>query len=49
MGLVLQQNCDSCNASGCSTCDYTINDDGTNKSIAVTPPTGSLFFRLGGN
>jgi hypothetical protein len=25
---------------------YSISDDGTNKSITITNPTGNLFFRL---
>jgi hypothetical protein len=48
-GLLLQQNCDACNASGWQSSGYTITDDGTNKSITVRSPTGGLFFRLVGN
>ena len=44
-GFVLQQNSDLTTtnwpASG-----FSISDDGTNKSITVTSPTGNLFFRL---
>lgn len=44
-GCVLQQNPNLATANwitnGC-----TISDDGTNKSITITPPTGSMFFRL---
>jgi len=44
-GFVLQQNPDL-NTGNWSTSGYTISDDGTNKSITVTSPTGNLFFRL---
>jgi hypothetical protein len=45
-GFVLQQNSDLGNAPGWSTANYSISDDGTNKSITISPPTGNLFFRL---
>ena len=48
-GFVLQQNANLANPSGWSSYGSTINDDGTTKSVTITPPTGSLFFRLKGN
>jgi len=44
-GFTLQQNSDLSTANW-TTSGYTISDDGTNKSITVTSPTGNLFFRL---
>ena len=44
-GFVLQQNSNLATANW-STAGFTISDDGTNKSITVTSPTGNLFFRL---
>jgi uncharacterized protein (DUF2141 family) len=47
-GWSLQQNSDlttsNWNPSGYS--GYGISDDGTNKSLIISPPTGNLFFRL---
>jgi hypothetical protein len=45
-GFTLQQNANLALANGWTTSGYTISDDGTNKSIAITSPTGNLFFRL---
>jgi hypothetical protein len=44
-GFVLQQNLNlaTTNWSNFSGTTY---DDGTNKSVIITPPTGSLYFRL---
>src|SRR5208283_605181 len=47
--FVLQQNSDIGNAGGWSTASYSISDDGTNKSLTVSPPTGNQFFRLMAN
>ena len=47
--FVLQENADLGNASGWSTAVNTINDDGTNRSIAISPPAGTQFFRLRAN
>src|SRR5258708_2774346 len=44
-GFVLQQNSDLSTGSW-GTSGFTISDDGTNKSITITSPTGNLFFRL---
>lgn len=44
-GFVLQQNPDLKTANWV-TSGYTISDDGTNKSVTITSPTGNLFFRL---
>jgi hypothetical protein len=46
---VLQQNSDLSNPLGWSTATNHINDNGTNKSIIISPPTGNLFFRLMAN
>ena len=43
-GFVLQQTSDL--KTTWTTSGYSINDDGTNKSITITNPTGNLFFRL---
>ena len=43
--FVLQQNSDLATTSW-TTSGYIIADDGTNKSITITSPTGNLFFRL---
>ena len=43
--LVLQQNPDLRSATW-SNYSGTINDDGTIKSVTISPPTGNLFFRL---
>ena len=45
-GFVLQQNSEPARAVGWQTSDYTISDDGTNKSISVSLPAPNLFFRL---
>jgi hypothetical protein len=42
---VLQQISDLTQANW-GTSGYTISDDGTNKSITISNPTGNLFFRL---
>jgi hypothetical protein len=44
-GFVLQQNSDL-GAGSWSASGYSISDDGTNKSIAISSPSGNLFFRL---
>jgi hypothetical protein len=44
-GFTLQQNSNLATATW-TTSGYTISDDGTTKSITVSPPTGNLFFRL---
>jgi hypothetical protein len=44
-GFVLQQNSDL-TAGSWTTNGFSISDDGTNKSITITSPTGNLFFRL---
>jgi len=43
--FVLQQNSDLATANW-TTSGFYISDDGTNKSITITSPTGNLFFRL---
>jgi hypothetical protein len=43
-GWTLQQNSDLTAASWSTSSD--ISDNGTNKSITITSPTGNLFFRL---
>jgi hypothetical protein len=47
-GWSLQQNLDlaTTNWSSSGYSGYSITDDGTNKSLIVTPPIGNLFFRL---
>ena len=45
-GFQLQQNSNLAAANGWSTSGLTIADDGTNKSITISSPTGNLFFRL---
>ena len=45
-GFVLQQNNNANNVAGWSTFGGTINDNGTIKSMTISPPTGNLFFRL---
>ena len=44
-GFLLQQN-GSLTTTNWSGFVGTTNDDGTNKSVTITPPTGNLFFRL---
>jgi len=48
-GFVLQQNSDLRNALGWSNASYTISNNGTNKSITISPSAGNLFFRLMAN
>jgi len=48
-GFVLQTNGSVRNAGGWADCGYSIRDDGTNKTVSVSPLTGSLFFRLRSN
>jgi sugar lactone lactonase YvrE len=48
-GMSLQQNSDLGKPDGWHTCGFNVNDDGTNKSITVSSPTDTLFFRLSGN
>jgi len=45
-GFVLQQNNNANNVAGWSTFGGTINDNGTIKSMTISPLTGNLFFRL---
>jgi sugar lactone lactonase YvrE len=45
-GFALQQNSDLGNASGWSTASYSINDDGTNRSVTISSPVGNQFYRL---
>jgi uncharacterized repeat protein (TIGR03803 family) len=44
-GFVLQQNT-NVEATNWTTSGFTISDDGTNKSITISPAAGYLFFRL---
>lgn len=44
-GFVLQQNSNLATTNW-TTSGFTIFDDGTNKSITITSPSGNLFFRL---
>jgi hypothetical protein len=44
-GFLLQQNANLATTSWLNFSGAT-NDDGTNKSVTIHPPTGSLFFRL---
>ena len=44
-GFVLQQNL-NLSTTNWSNFSGTTNDDGTNKSVTITPPTGTLYFRL---
>jgi len=44
-GFVLQQSSNLA-TSNWTTSGYAISDNGTNKSITITSPTGNLFFRL---
>jgi hypothetical protein len=44
-GFVLQQNSDLTTTNWTASV-FTLSDDGTNKSITITSPTGNLFFRL---
>jgi hypothetical protein len=44
--FVLQQNGNLANSNGWSDFGGTVNDNGTTKSVTVTPPTGNWFFRL---
>ena len=45
-GFQLQQNSNLAAANGWSTSGFIVADDGTNKSITISSPTGNLFFRL---
>ncbi|MGA2244575.1 MAG: hypothetical protein ABSH48_06235 [Verrucomicrobiota bacterium] len=47
--FVLQQNSNLDNPGGWSTPSFQISDDGTNKSIIISPSTGNQFFRLMAN
>jgi hypothetical protein len=44
-GWTLQQRSNLA-AGSWATNSFTVSDDGTNKSITITSPTGNLFFRL---
>jgi hypothetical protein len=44
-GFLLQQNLNVATTNW-SNFIGTTNDDGTNKSVTITPPTGNLYFRL---
>ncbi len=44
-GFVLQQNSNLATANWAPS-GYAVSDDGTNKSITISPPAGNLFFRL---
>jgi hypothetical protein len=44
-GFILQQNLSVANTNWANFIGST-NDDGTNKSVTITPPTGNLYFRL---
>jgi hypothetical protein len=44
-GWRLQQ-CSNLAAAGWTTSSLTISDNGINKSVSISPPTGNLFFRL---
>jgi hypothetical protein len=48
-GFVPQTNASVGNAAGWTDCGDSISDDGTNKSITVSSPAGTLFFRLRSN
>jgi hypothetical protein len=45
-GWTLKQ-CSNLGTAGWSTSTLSISDDGTNKSVTISPPTRNLFFRLG--
>jgi hypothetical protein len=45
-GFQLQQNSNLAVTNGWATSGFSIADDGTNKSVTITSPTGNLFFRL---
>ena len=45
-GFVLQQNGNVANPNGWSNFGGTVNDNGTVKSITVSPPAGNVFYRL---
>ena len=45
-GFVLQQNGNVADANGWSSSAGTVSDDGTTKTVIVSPPTGKQFFRL---
>jgi hypothetical protein len=46
VGWTLKQNANVAAANGWQNSGYPISNDGTNNSITITAPTGSLFFRL---
>jgi hypothetical protein len=45
-GFTLQQNSNVANTNGWSACGDTVGDNGTIKSVTLTPPTGDWFYRL---
>jgi hypothetical protein len=45
-GFQLQQNSNLAVTNGWATSGFSISDDGTNKSITISSPSGNLFFRL---
>jgi len=45
-GFVLEQNSSLTNPDGWSVFGGSYNDNGTTKSITISPPTGNLFYRL---
>lgn len=45
-GFALQQNSDLANTNGWFAYGGTINDNGTIRSVTITPPTGNHFYRL---
>jgi hypothetical protein len=45
LGFVLEQRANLISGSW-ATSGFSISDDGTNKSITISSPTGNLFFRL---
>ena len=45
-GFSLQQNTDSISSANWSNVNAGLQDDGTNKTLIVSPPSGNRFFRL---
>jgi hypothetical protein len=45
-GFVLQQNGNVGNPNGWSAFGGTVSDNGTTRSVTISPPAGNLFFRL---
>jgi hypothetical protein len=45
-GWTLQQNSNSVSSLNWSNLAATIQDDGTNKTLIINPPTGNRFYRL---